>query len=153
MKYIQTTAGKTNTAYSPDLNKSPFSVSELDTTGSGSTCTQNLKRRIHQTAAFVNKQLRPQPISCSSLSTLRCDIWDQPTSLDKKLAGSLDDLKRTAQFIERSRVSVWCLSATENEEEEEEKEESWLVASIEPHPLYHLNPSRRLLCLLRKFVP
>ena len=63
---IQTTAGKTNITYSPDLNKSPFSASELDTTGSSSTCTQNLKRRLHQTAASANKQLRPQPISCSS---------------------------------------------------------------------------------------
>ena len=37
---------------------------------------------------------------------LRCDIWDQPTSLDKKLAGSPDDLKRTVQLIERAGVSV-----------------------------------------------
>ena len=43
---------------------------------------------------------------CPSLSTLRCGIWDQPTSLDKKLAGFLDDLKRTVQFIERAGVSV-----------------------------------------------
>ena len=66
IKNIKTTAGKTNTTYSPDLNKSPFSASELDTTGTSSTCTQNLKRGIHHTAASANKQLRPQPISCSS---------------------------------------------------------------------------------------
>ena len=59
---------------------------------------------------------------CPSLSTLRCDIWDQPASLDKKLAGSLGDLKRTVQFIVRAGVSVGCLSATENEEGEEEEE-------------------------------
>ena len=38
----------------------------------------------HQAVASANKQLRPQPISCSSLSTSRCNIWDQPISLDKK---------------------------------------------------------------------
>ena len=43
---------------------------------------------------------------CPSLSTLRCDIWDQPTSLDKRLAGSLNRMKRTFQFIERAGVSV-----------------------------------------------